>query len=335
MEILLNGKRPEFEFDPDATIGALIDRIAAWLLKRSCVIISARLDGVAFRFTEDEEIRARPAAAGARLEIEAQNARLLVRETIEELGQYLDRVARIAANLPAGETITGESLDQLIEGLSWCGETLERVEEILGISYRTLEFEGERFSRLVLQLGDLRDHLLAANRSGNAAALDALLRDSMPRLTNAIVRGLPLVLSKGRIEADENGPAEELAELLLQLQELPGRLEAIAIKISVGDTAGGMEEFAVALGTLERAFQVLDRCRRELIVTAEEMAFEDKSFDEKNQELMGILNELIQAFERKDRVLIGDLIEYEISPLTEELAQLIKRIQNSLKGFRH
>lgn len=335
MEILLNGKRSEIEFEPDATIGAVVDRLSTWLLKQSCVIVSVRLDGVAIRFAEDEEIRSRAAAGYTRIEVEAQNARLLVRETVDELGQYLDRVSRIAGSMPAGESIAGESLDQLVEGLSWCEDVLGRVEEILRISYREIEFEGERFSKLVLKLGDLRDHLREAAQSGNAAALDALLRDSLPHLANALICGLPLVLEKGQIDAESDGPGDELAELLPRVQELPEQLEAIAVKISVGDTARGMEEFAAAIGTLERAFQLLDRCRKETTVTAEEMAIEGKSFDERNQDLMGILNELIQAFERKDRVLIGDLIEYEISPITEGLAKLIEKMQNSLKGSCH
>jgi len=335
VEILLNGKRSELEFEPDATIGAVVDRLSAWLLKQSCVIVSIRLDGVVIRFADDQAVRGRSAADHKRIEVEAQNARLLVRETVDELGQYLDRVSRIAGSMPEGESLAGESLTQLVEGLTWCEEVLGRTEEILGISYREIEFESDRFSRLVLKLGDLRDHLREAAQSGNATALDALLRDALPRLANAIICGLPLVLEKGRINAEITGPGDELTELLPQIQSLPERLEAIAVKISIGDTTRGMEEFAAAIGTLERAFQLLDRCRKELTVTADEMVIEGKSFDERNQELMGILNELIQAFERKDRVLIGDLIEYEISPITEGLAKIIEKIKNSLKGSCH
>ena len=62
---------------------------------------------------------------------------------------------------------------------------------------------------------------------------------------------------------------------------------------------------------------------------------DDESFDERSAALSNVLDELIQAFERQDRVLIGDLIEYEIAPETEVLAKILEQIQSNVKGKSH
>jgi hypothetical protein len=44
------------------------------------------------------------------------------------------------------------------------------------------------------------------------------------------------------------------------------------------------------------------------------------------QELNGILSELLEAFEAKDSVLIGDLMEYEIAPRLKQLRSILKEL---------
>jgi hypothetical protein len=334
VDIILNGKPIEFEIETEATIGEVIDSLTRWLHEQGCVIVSARLDGKPFHPADDEATRALPISDDQRVECEAQNTRVLVMETVNELGQYLDRMARLAPGL-ADREVTDENIQQILEGLTWTEDVLNRVEEILRISYRDIEFEGEKFHKRVLRVGDIRDHIGEAHRSGNRAALTAILRDSVAPLCDTIVRALPVILEKGAVGVPADDLMDEISELQPVIQALPERLEAIAIKISIGDSAKGMEEFASAVSALERAFMLVDRSRKELSISLEELTIEGKSFDERNQALMAILQELIEAFERKDRVLIGDLIEYEIAPVTEALGGIMEKIQNSLKGSRH
>ena len=128
---------------------------------------------------------------------------------------------------------------------------------------------------------------------------------------------------------------EELEELLPSLQQLPERLEAIAVKISIGDSARGMQEFAEAVSALEKAFLFVEKGRKQLAIPDEELVMDGKSFEERNQALSGILSELIEAFERRDRVLIGDLIEYEIAPVTQALVLILEKIGKNAKGSCH
>lgn len=334
MEIILNGKRLEYEIEAEATIGDLIDGLAGWLQKQGVVIVSARRDGVAFDPMVDASVRGLAASTPGRLEFEAQNPRVLVRETMGELGQYLERVARLSPGLGA-EGLTPENLGPLMEGLSWTEDVLKRVEELLRLSYREIEFEGERMHKHLLRLGDLRDHLREAAAAGNRPALLALLGTNVPAICDLIARALPRILEEAHLVSPGEEVLEELADLQPQVQALPRVLEEIAVKISVGDQASGMEEFGRAIGSLERAFVVLDRCRRDLGVTDADMEHEGRSFADRNRDLERVLRELIEAFERKDRVLIGDLIEYEIAPMTAALAAIMESIQNRLKNPRH
>lgn len=334
MDIILNGKPLEYEIEAEATVGDLIDGLAGWLHKQGAVIVSARRNGVNFDPMTDSAVRGLSSTGTDRLEFEAQNPRVLVRETMGELGQYLERVARLSPNLGENE-LTSENLDQLLEGLSWSEDVLKRVEEILRLSYREIEFEGEFLHKHVLRLGDLRDHLREAATARNRPALLGILRNAVPSLCHLLSRALPRILEEAHLVVPGEEVIEELSDLHPQIQSLPQRLEEIAVKISIGDQSRGMEEFGQAVSSLEQAFGLLDRCRKELSITDADLEHEGKSFAERNVELERILQELIEAFERKDRVLIGDLIEYEIAPMTQALAAIMEKMQNRLKTPHH
>ena len=334
MDIFLNGKPVEYEIETETTIGQVIDYVAKWLLGQGAVLVSGRLDGQSFDLLENSEIRSTSIKEHHKLEFESQNARLLVIETVNELGQYLDRVARLAPGLTEKE-ITEETVTQLVDGLWWCEDVFKRVEEILRLSFREIEFEGEKLHKRILRLGDIRDHIGAAFKGGNHAALRGLLRDSVGPLCDTLVRAIPIILEKGELNYPTDGLKEELEELLPSLQQLPERLEAIAVKISIGDSARGMQEFAEAVSALEKAFLFVEKGRKQLAIPDEELVMDGKSFEERNQALSGILSELIEAFERRDRVLIGDLIEYEIAPVTQARGLILEKIGKNAKGSCH
>lgn len=334
MEILLNGKPIDYEIETESTVGEVLDCLSKWLSSQGAVIVSAKLDGRFFDLAQDAEARGAAISRHKTLEIDSQNARLLVVETVQELSQYLDRVARLAPGLSDKE-VTKDAVDQLLEGLWWSEDVFKRVEEIFHISYRDIEFEGERLHKRLLRLGDIRDHIQQAFQSGNQVALHGIFRESIGPICDGLVRAIPLILEKGRLQYPAREMIDELGDLQPVIAGLPEKLEAIAVKISIGDSTTGMEEFAKTTAALERAFLLIDTIRRDFALTAADLVIDGKSFDERNDAFKEILAELISAFERKDRVLIGDLIEYEIAPITEALAKLMEKIQNHLKASCH
>ena len=60
--------------------------------------------------------------------------------------------------------------------------------------------------------------------------------------------------------------------------------------------------------------------------------FKNKSFEQFYGDFNKNLHELISAFEKKDFVLIGDLLEYEIAPSIEEIIHISKKILKQPKG---
>ncbi|MBL4889646.1 MAG: hypothetical protein JKX97_06465 [Candidatus Lindowbacteria bacterium] len=334
MEIYLNGQPLDFEIEGESNLRDIIDSVSKWLYERGAVLISVRNGGHAIDFADDGVVGKIDLAKIEILEMESQNARLLVIETISELGQYLDRVARLAPQI-GEDDISDESVNQLLEGIEWSVDVLLRVEEILQLKYSEIEIEDEKLHKRLLRLGDMRDHIEEAFNSKNQIALRLLMKESMAPLADSVVRALPKILDAAKLGKVVDDQLEELDEVLEAIKSLPENLERIAVKISIGDSSKGMEEFADAIGSLERAFSLIDFCRRHMAISNDVFIVEERSFDERSAALSGVLDELIQAFERKDKVLIGDLIEYEIAPETEALAKVIQQIKNSSKGTSH
>lgn len=342
MKIFLNGEELDYEVESEVTLGDILDSISKWLHQKGAVIISAKLGDKPIEFSHDQKMREREISAIETLHLECQSGKLLVVETLKELSHYLNRVARLAPQMKESE-VTEESVQQLVDGLGWCVDVLKRVEELLQIDYSQIHFENEKFHKKVLKLGDIRDHIREAYSNKNHSALKAVLHDSVAPLCDSVVRAIPLIMEEGKLERTEvAGEIQSEAELkeeihLLQgrLKEMPELLEEIAVKISLGDTAKGMTEFAAVVSELEAAFTLIDQCRDRMSVPLKTLEVEGKSFDERSENISEVLSELIGAFEQKDRVLIGDLIEYEIAPEIEALAQVLDQIEENFKGACH
>ncbi|RMH59911.1 MAG: hypothetical protein D6679_00500 [Candidatus Hydrogenedentota bacterium] len=335
MEIYVNGNPVEETGDEKASVREVIEALNDWLAGQGAVIVSARLDGdVLDLANETAEVLNSAPANHRRLEIEAQNARLLVIETMNDLGNYLDRVARLCPTLMERDDPRSD-IENLKEGLQWSLDVLERVEGILGLSYKEIEFEEDRIRKYVLRLGDVLDHVRVAVEEQNRPALEALLRDTLPALCDSLVRAIPTILRAGNLEPTDTTLADDIEEILGMVTGLPERLEAIAVKISMGNAAEGMEEFASAVSILEKAFVCVERSRRELPLSREDLMVDGQDFEERAKRISGVLDEMIEAFEKKDRILISDLIEYEIAPEIEVITRLLERARNFLKGSCH
>lgn len=109
-------------------------------------------------------------------------------------------------------------------------------------------------------------------------------------------------------------PKRELEASFKALQIIKPRLSDVSLLLQTGKDRGAMEIIINLTEILNKIFRLLNIFNTDNINT---------------EKLNSVLGELADAFSSGDSVLIGDLLEYEISPLLGDLEEVVEEIRKT------
>jgi hypothetical protein len=122
-------------------------------------------------------------------------------------------------------------------------------------------------------------------------------------------------------------PQAEFLKLQPILDEICVRLENLALDIQTGKDARAAQTIQLFTGVSEKIFRIL----RQLEIQGY-LSDGEKQFSGVIGEFGNLLKELLEAYEKHDTILVGDLAEYEAAPKLKELYSAI--INNSNKSVQ-
>ena len=128
------------------------------------------------------------------------------------------------------------------------------------------------------------------------------------------------------IQREVNTPVDELANIEPILNETCERLINLPLDIQTGKDAAAAGTIRIFTAVAEKLFRVF----RQL----ETQGYLSKPADNKKPaaqlitEFDNLLKDLLEAYEKNDYVLVGDLTEYEVSPKLKELYTTIQKNAN-------
>lgn len=335
MEILINGRPIEFTLGTERTLGEVLQGLTAWAAGRGMVVLGVKADGVDVPSAPDDPARARPLGEVRRLEIEAHDVKALVVETLDEVRDYAGRARDLLPDV-AEEAARGgpcERLDQFLDALPWLERVFERLEGILRLDFTEIRVEGAPVRDVIEGLRSLGPDLRAAD----PARRGSLLRGRAVEILDGISRAIPEIIRRADVASGPTSSAaaaiaEEIGVLLPEVRPLSKRLEEIAVQIQIGDESAGMSRFADEIGLIERGFRLAERGRVALGLAVDELVVGGRDWGSVYDKISTLLEELLGAFERGDRVLVGDLLEYELSPAAETLVGALEEIQRRIEA---
>lgn len=342
----MNGRKVEYELEREGKVADVVEALDAWLGKSGKVLLALKVDGREVAIREGDAALEAPLAGVERIEAEAQDAQVLALETLDEGKAYLERLARLApglaAELPEAGGVpeeTREKFEQLFEGTTYLESVFRSTARLFGESLDEVRIpsrEGGRevsLERLLLRLGDLRDHGREGLASGRCEVLAGIvgaplvtLLEDLTLATEGLIERIEAssALAAGRASVDEL--REEAERVLAELEGLPDRMERVATEIQAGSAGEGLADFARVAGVLEEGFRLVQRAERDLGLAASELSLGDGTVAGGGGDIADVLRELLDAFEKNDLVLIADLAEYEIPPIAERLSEALCHI---------
>lgn len=286
MEIHVDGERVEFTLEGEKNLFEIYRALADWIGGQGGKITGLSLNGGERNTAQAEDWVAVPADSIQSLEIRTRSEREQNRHELSVMLEYFSLLDRaLAANEP-------EPLRQILFEYPYIRT---------GMAYH------------------LRDIIPAG---GNASAPLDSLESALDRVTDGLastelsaareyVKAAAAILSD-RIQefSDPKREAFALGRMILAFRP---SLENVPILLQTGKDREAMQN---VLSFTELAI----KATRLLAHTGGN----NPEVEEFCRELNGVLKELSDAFEARDSVLIGDLLEYEVAPRTDRLSELLQ-----------
>ena len=313
MRLTINGEQVSYSLENERTLGEVVRGIQAWLADAGFLITGMRTAGASGADAQDL-LRAPPGDWGGtsvglvqELEVQATHTGELKLEhwrTVDAwLGMLADEIRSTAEGVHSGAG--AGSLENLLADLP---------ETIGGLRTNPFLPPGsdaiDRFNAL------FKGHAAAegVTRPGQVAEAAAEVRTwpaERERAAVALIDELRAGLRQ-RI-ADASRPAEALARCAARVQDSLARLPEVSLLLQTGRDKEAMD---IVIGFADTV--------QALLVLVPFLA-PDAERGRLLAEFTPVLKELVAAFGAKDSVLIGDLLEYEITPRMQRLAPLLEK----------
>jgi len=125
------------------------------------------------------------------------------------------------------------------------------------------------------------------------------------------------------IQREVNDPKTELVNLEPILNEICIRLTDLPLDIQTGKDARAAQTIQLFSAVTEKIFRIIKQLNTQGYLSPDIPQTDNKSLTELMSYFSNILKELLEAYEKNDSVLVGDLTEYEASPKIKELYKAI------------
>ena len=303
MKIVINDEAIDFTLQGEDELGEIVPAIEEWLNASQYTISAIAADGKELSMEETESWRRFPLTEIGTLTVQASSRiqqRLDSIETAVELLALLRRVVELGDSAQLAEAMVEyEYLREALPSL---------------ISHRLQEGEEAR---------NYLDTLLEESgiRSGSRPGGDQGVRE--------VTRGIDSVISMLQGRAREIlDPEEEFRSVARAVAASLASVEEVPVLLQTGEGDDAMRRLAGFTGLLERLLR-LHAARGEDGTASEQIAGTGSSASapesgeghpsgEIVEGLNEVLQELIDALNDEDTVLVGDLVEYEVVPKMEE-----------------
>ncbi len=310
VQLTINGERVDYSLESEKTLAEVARGVRAWLDQAGFMISGFRADGKDLLSAPAEQWAALPVSEVVSLEVEATHTGSLRIEHWRTVDTWLKLLER---ELGAGDDRAG-------------GGPARTSSASLSSGNGPVPSDRESLAQLLGSVDDSLDGIKAnpflPQGSADLARFDALFRGQAPmqvvgwppdRVAEA--RGLISRLRAALAArlADAERPDQALRRWVTRLRDQVSRLPEVSVLLQTGRDRDAM---ALVIGFTDTANSVIellpflppDPERGRLLV-----------------ELTPFFRELAGAFGSKDSVLIGDLLEYEITPRVQRLLPLLER----------
>lgn len=329
MEVLINDCPVDFELEREGKVSDVVKSVAEWTRERDLVFSELYVDDE--RYPADgapdiglDGVKAINCIVHSRADI--------VFSSVEEAARYCERASSYLDGMLASGSSSRGDIDDLVAGISWVLEVLERVCSLLGLDYKLLKYGDRDLSRHIRTVEEFRDGLAGADgdsimtmvRDNRNVFADIkqifrmlILGDEMRSLIVRSIDSPDVLISSVRQIGEELG--EQLAGL-----------QAAAVAYQTGKDAEGSERLKNFADFIYRYTRTCYQVAPVFGVDLSAIEVGGESLEQKNRLLRDLLHEVTTIMENGDIISLSDILEYEIKPALENMGDYISLLMGKI-----
>ncbi|MDI6786009.1 MAG: hypothetical protein QMD92_04790 [bacterium] len=345
MEIILNGQNLDFELENEKTLSEVLLAIGKWTAETNSEVITS------IRLNEGEEIlpeegfkSKKPLKEINKVELETVRIVELSIDGLIELLDYFPQLkSMIKKTLKAIEKKDEKKLKNLVEKIindvDWAYALIEDIYESMQVEEKTIFLEEKAVKKEKEILNNIKQELIELLAKNKTEELGNLLKEQLYFHIDEWLKLFPKLIEcfrniKGK-EVDSKALFEEIEEIKKfknRLNALSSNLVNVSVKMQTGDDIKAMEMFQGDITILEDLISLVQNIQRCFNLNYSNIKVNDKSIEEEILTLKNMLGEIIMAFENNDIVMLCDLLEYELSPLSESWLDILNKLEEEIKS---
>jgi hypothetical protein len=292
VKIYLNNQELNYALENEKTVIDVVDSIENWLKQSQMMIVQLDLDGKNYTYDEIKKNQNLKLDAVKKMDIQVKPIQEFNLYQISKLLAYFQELNNCIEKRDSG------GIEQKLKDFnSICAE----LATILGV-----HSTGNSYSEI-----DPLTKIFAGTTSGMIDSWTALNRKEASGVLFAVISKLKLL--KNEIE----NPVPILAEVMEKLSIAKQNISQVSVLLQTGKDREAMQAIVNFSELTQSLLRILSHAQFAPLL--QDISFKEKSYTEFYTDFNMHLHEIITAFEKKDYVLLGDLLEYEIAPAIEEI----------------
>lgn len=298
MQIKVNEEEIDYKLEHEKNIGEVISGVRAWLQSGGFVLTGATVGERELNLLEEDSLRDILIDEVDILRVKAQT---VLEKAYDDLTAIRAFFIVLKNALTADDT---EAINKVLENYPYVRGGLDPL------------FEREGIATEILNSGTLHERLTACGLTEGTKGSEESLR-LLIAFIDETVASIEL-----RLHEMEN-PNSALVSAAAELRQAVEQLSEVSVMLQTGRDPEAMQVIIHFAELSARIIRLYPSLQQTGAIDFAKILVDGVSFPDFYSDFNGVLGELIDAFSAEDSVLIGDLLEYEVSPRLEILKSYI------------
>lgn len=328
MKININEETLNFTLENEKNLLQIIDTIEEWLMQKQIVINTLNVDGKEVDVTNRQKLETLELKEISIVNIETLSKVEMALSSITDASSYIDRFLK-EMDKEKEEFLNNK--DEKIEGLRWLSDLLFSASVALNVNCASL-FVDENSLEEVIAFLSLSANELETKKHDNIFFYDYFMVGVKEKL-KVLKSFVPIIISHSFFHSENEKSQlrdDNIRKVLTGLKNNLYHMSPTLTKISENLQSGNDVEALIGIkkiaGVLENLVSSIKRIEDLLGLNFEELKVNGKEIENINKNLLTLLNELFDAFQKQDTVLLADLIEYELIEYFESYKDVIETL---------
>ncbi len=322
MKITINGENIGFELDKETTLDEVLVSIENWLAKFRAAIGDLVVND---SLVEDDwdELKIISIDSISTIDITTLDYDNLILQNGYDVIKYLDKfVKKVDA---ADSEIVGEDA---IEGLKWMTSSIKLNNALNG----AIKIDpGNKRGGVFVSMLKLEKNIFNLEKIENQAEKLEFFVESM----SAIIKKLFVDVKEIFIEFESiiitaDNIVDKIDAVFEKSEEIEQRIDDLSTDLQTSEEVKAMSTINDTVSLIEDVFRIIAFAKEELNININDIVVEDGNVEVWIEKFKQIGMEIIDAFDNKDAVLIGDLFEYEVKDRLDEAKKILTELMGKI-----